>query len=168
MSRPTVTGVILSGLILAGLPFLAIAQHWHVPVGLRVKILLLNVSCCDRNIDQLTQLCIDTDLFCDRVELVCKVFAERLAGFVAASCDTTSASCDTLVGTHQVNATLFDLHRKAVFADRDAVVAWLEIPTFQSIGCDRIWIGTLDITLHTNRQSLQADANEFHPIVGFD
>lgn len=30
MSRPTVTGVILSGLILAGLPFLAIAQHWHV------------------------------------------------------------------------------------------------------------------------------------------
>lgn len=30
MSRPTAAGVILSGLILAGLPFIAIAQHWHV------------------------------------------------------------------------------------------------------------------------------------------
>lgn len=30
MSHPSKAGVIISGLILAGLPFLAIAQHWHV------------------------------------------------------------------------------------------------------------------------------------------
>lgn len=30
MSRPSLAGTIISGLILAGVPFVAIAQHWHV------------------------------------------------------------------------------------------------------------------------------------------
>ncbi len=30
MSRPSPAGIVISGIILAGLPFIAIAQHWHV------------------------------------------------------------------------------------------------------------------------------------------